>query len=123
MVKDMTRTEKILYILIVLVVSFIIFLFYQNFDKINKNINEFITSVKEPKINIPNDKIIYNRKYSYKTVHDTDNFSPKNIDDDLLVSFLPMSNVSEQGNADLSIIRKYKEVKKGFTSEVIAPSL
>lgn len=40
---------------------------------------------------------------------------PKNIDDDLLVSFLPMSNVSEQGNADLSIIRKYKEVKKGFT--------
>ena len=40
---------------------------------------------------------------------------PKNIDDDLLVSFLPMSNVREQGNADLSIIRKYKEVKKGFT--------
>lgn len=40
---------------------------------------------------------------------------PKNIDDNLLVSFLPMANVSEQGNADLSVIRKYQEVKKGFT--------
>ncbi len=92
MVKDMTRTEKLLYILIVLVVSFIIFLFYQNFDKINKNINEFITSVKEPKINIPNDKIIYNRKYSYKTVHDTDNFSPKNIEDLKSIYYTVLNN-------------------------------
>jgi type I restriction enzyme S subunit len=40
---------------------------------------------------------------------------PKNIDDNLIVSFLPMANVGEQGNIDLSITRPYKEVKKGFT--------
>ena len=77
----MTRTEKLLYTLVVLVVSFILFLFFQNFEKINSDINKFITSMKEPKINIPNDKTIYNRKYSYKTVHETNNFIPKNIDD------------------------------------------
>lgn len=49
----MTRTEKLLYTLVVLVVSFILFLFFQNFEKINSDINEFITSMKEPKINIP----------------------------------------------------------------------
>ena len=77
----MTRTEKLLYTLVVLVVSFILFLFFQNFEKINSDIDKFITSMKEPKINIPNDKTIYNRKYSYKTVHETNNFIPKNIDD------------------------------------------
>jgi type I restriction enzyme S subunit len=40
---------------------------------------------------------------------------PKNVDDDLMVSFVPMSAVSEDGNIDTSDTRPYKEVKKGFT--------
>ena len=77
----MTRTEKLLYTLIFIIISFIVFLFIQNFNKISNNMEEFISNMKEPKINIPNDKTIYNRKYTYKTVHETDNFIPKNIDD------------------------------------------
>lgn len=40
---------------------------------------------------------------------------PRNIDDDLMVSFVPMPSVSEDGHIDCSDIRLYKEVKKGFT--------
>ena len=40
---------------------------------------------------------------------------PRNIEDDLHVSFVPMSAVSEDGKIDASDIRMYKEVKKGFT--------
>lgn len=77
----MTRTEKLLYTLVVLVVSFILFLFFQNFEKINSDIDKFITNMKEPKINIPNEKTVYDRKYSFKTVHETNNFVPKNMND------------------------------------------
>ncbi|MEO0129703.1 MAG: restriction endonuclease subunit S [candidate division WOR-3 bacterium] len=45
--------------------------------------------------------------------------NPKNIDkidDNLEISFLPMKGVEElTGKYDLSIIKKYKEVKKGYT--------
>ena len=54
----MTRTEKLLYTLIFIIISFIVFLFIQNFDKISNNMEEFISNMKEPKINIPNDKTI-----------------------------------------------------------------
>ena len=40
---------------------------------------------------------------------------PTNIDDDLLVSFVPMPAVSEDGHIDGSDIKPYKEVRKGFT--------
>lgn len=40
---------------------------------------------------------------------------PKDIDDDLLVSFVPMPAVSEDGRIDTSGIKPYVEVKKGFT--------
>ena len=40
---------------------------------------------------------------------------PKNIDDDIDVSFVAMPSVSEQGDIDTSIGRKIGEVKKGFT--------
>lgn len=40
---------------------------------------------------------------------------PKDIDDDLLVSFVPMPAVSEDGRIDTSGIKPYAEVKKGFT--------
>lgn len=40
---------------------------------------------------------------------------PKEIDDDLVISFLAMPSVSEDGNVDLSVNRTYGEVKKGFT--------
>ena len=39
----------------------------------------------------------------------------KDLDKDLMVSFLPMSNVSEKGKIDLSIAKPLKEVWNGFT--------
>ncbi len=39
----------------------------------------------------------------------------KTFQDDFMVSFVPMQNVSEEGNVDASIIKHYGEVKKGFT--------
>ena len=40
---------------------------------------------------------------------------PRVIDDELLVSFVPMPAVSEDGKIDCSDIKPYKEVRKGFT--------
>ena len=40
---------------------------------------------------------------------------PKDIDDELMVSFVPMPAVSEDGHMDCTDIKPYKEVKKGFT--------
>ena len=40
---------------------------------------------------------------------------PKNIADDLLVSFVPMPAVSEDGAIDCTDVREYEKVKKGFT--------
>ena len=40
---------------------------------------------------------------------------PKGIEDELLVSFVPMPAVSEHGQMDCSDVKPYKEVKKGFT--------
>ena len=40
---------------------------------------------------------------------------PRNIDDDLMVSFVPMPAVSEDGKINCSDIKPYKEVRKGFT--------
>jgi restriction endonuclease S subunit len=40
---------------------------------------------------------------------------PKGIEDDLEVSFIPMESVQESGEIAGTDIRKYKEVKKGYT--------
>ena len=40
---------------------------------------------------------------------------PRNIDDELMVSFVPMPAVSEDGKIDCSDIKPYKKVRKGFT--------
>ncbi len=40
---------------------------------------------------------------------------PRNIDDELEVSFVPMPAVSEDGKIDCSDVKPYKDVRKGFT--------
>lgn len=40
---------------------------------------------------------------------------PRNIDDDILVTFVPMPAVSEDGKIDCSDARRYGDVKKGYT--------
>lgn len=38
------------------------------------------------------------------------------LEDNCDVSFIPMQNVSEEGTVDVTLIRKYRDVKKGFTN-------
>ena len=40
---------------------------------------------------------------------------PRDIDDDLNISFVPMASVSDSGEMETSEIRKYGELKKGYT--------
>ena len=40
---------------------------------------------------------------------------PRNIEDDLMVSFVSMPAVSENGKIDCSDVRPYRDVKKGYT--------
>ena len=40
---------------------------------------------------------------------------PRDISDELMVSFVPMPAVSEDGKIDCSDVKPYKEVRKGFT--------
>lgn len=40
---------------------------------------------------------------------------PRDIDDEFMVSFVPMPAVTEDGKMDCSDVKSYKEVRKGFT--------
>ena len=60
------------------------------------------------------------KQWEYTTLGKECFLNPKkselqNISEDLEVSFISMSSVSENGNIDTSVIKRYNEVKKGFT--------
>lgn len=60
------------------------------------------------------------KKWKYTTIGKECFFNPKkselqNLSENFEVSFVAMPSVSENGNIDTSIIRKYDEVKKSFT--------
>ena len=54
---------------------------------------------------------------SWEELENLCTINPKNKDlpDDMEVSFIPMQNVSENGEVQANEIRTVKEVKKGFT--------
>ena len=76
----MNRTSRLLLILCILVISFSVYIFYINFDVIMKGIDAFIDSIKDHEVVIPEDTKNH-RVYNYKTVKETNNFNPKNMDD------------------------------------------
>lgn len=76
----MNRTAKLLLILCTLIISFCLYMFYMNFETIMKGINTFIDSIRSHEVVIPSDTKNH-RIYNYKTVKETNDFNPKNIDD------------------------------------------
>ena len=76
----MNRTSKLLLILCILVISFSIYIFYINFDVIMKGIDNFIDTIKDHEVVIPEDTKNH-RIYNYKTVSETNDFNPKNMND------------------------------------------
>ena len=60
------------------------------------------------------------KNWEYTTLGKKCLFNPKkselkNMNENFEVSFVPMLSVSENGNIDTNIIKKYDDVKKGFT--------
>ncbi|MDY6071692.1 MAG: transglutaminase-like domain-containing protein [Bacilli bacterium] len=76
----MNRTSKLLLILCILVISFAIYIFYINFNVIMKGIDNFIDTIKDHEVVIPEDTKNH-RIYNYKTVSETNDFNPKNMND------------------------------------------
>ncbi len=68
---------KIVFFLIVLIISYI---FIVKFDEIKYHAEKLINDYKIDKIIVPDYKI-YNKDYNFKTVHETNNFVPMNMDD------------------------------------------
>lgn len=82
-----------------------------------KQINELHELVKSQFVEMFIDST-ESKKWKEYQLKDVCKMNPKKtemtLDDDDLISFIPMANVSENGEIDVSNIRKVEEVKKGF---------
>lgn len=87
----MNRTSKLLLILCILIISFCVYMFYINFETIMKSINNFIDNIKSHEVVIPNDTKNH-RVYNYKTVSETNDFNPRNIDDLKKIYYTVLNN-------------------------------
>lgn len=76
----MTRTERLLWILVFLTITFISYLFITNYDKLLIDINNLIDKLSGYEVVVPDYKL-NERLYEYQTIELTNNFEPKNIDD------------------------------------------
>ncbi len=88
----MTRTERLLKTLILLVLAFISYIFYLNYDSIIRNFKDFINLFKEAEVIVPYDKTINHLNYQFKTVSETDNFKPTNIEDIKKIYYTVLNN-------------------------------
>lgn len=77
----MQRTKKLISTLVSLIVIFFVYLFLMNFDSCMIYIDKIIDKFYGYEIIIPENETQYNRKYAYKTLSETNNFEPKNIED------------------------------------------
>ncbi len=88
----MTRTERLLRILILLLLAFISYLFYLNHDSIIKNFKSFIDNFREKEIIVPYEQTVHHIDYKFKTVTETTDFKPKNIDDIKNIYYTVLNN-------------------------------
>ncbi len=88
----MTRTEKLLLILIVLVVAFMSYITYLHFGTISKNIRGIFSKFRDEEVIVPYDKTVYHIKYNFKTVKETYDFKPKNIEDIKNIYYTVLNN-------------------------------
>lgn len=85
-----------------------------------KQISELDILIKSRFIEMFGDPITNPMKWDKYKLNDVCNINPKKSNDNRLidnlkVSFVSMSSVSEKGNINASFIKSYKEVKRGFT--------
>lgn len=88
----MNRTEKLFTIFVILLISFISYIFYIKKDEIKEVVSLLILKFKDADVYAPYDKTINHRVYNYSTVHETDNFKPKNINDIKNIYYTVLNN-------------------------------
>ena len=86
----------------------------------NKQISDLDELVKSQFVEMFGDVKKNDKNWKYTTLGKECFFNPKkrelqNINENFEVSFVAMPSVSENGNIDTGIIKKYDDVKKGFT--------
>ena len=91
LVNTMKRTKILSAILVTLVILLISFLIYINYDKILIAVNNIVYYSISNKIDIPG-YTINQRNYEFKTVKPTSNFYPKNIDEVKDVYYTVLNN-------------------------------
>jgi len=88
----MNRTEKLFTIFVFLLFSFTAYIFYTRRDEIKEVTTSFILKFKNNEVIVPYDKTVNHRNYNYKTVHETDDFKPKNINDIKNIYYTVLNN-------------------------------
>ena len=77
----MNRTEKLLMILFILIISFAGYVFYVYRKDVIKSVKLFISNFKENEVIIPYEDTKNHNNYTFKTVKETDDFKPHNMED------------------------------------------
>lgn len=87
----MSRTRKLFNILLLLLFAFGVYYYFTNQEKVSSFVTKTIKKYTRNQIIIPNDTENH-RIYLYKTVSETDNFEPKNIEDIKKIYYTVLNN-------------------------------
>ncbi len=96
MVNNMTRTERLVKILILLTIAFMAYITYLNRANLKENIDNLIHKFKEPEIVVPYDKTVNHLNYNFTTVKETNEFKPYNIEDIKNIYYTVLNNGWEE---------------------------
>ncbi len=96
MVIVMTRTEKLFTILMLLLISFSTYLFFEKKEEVTNVIKSFIYKFKEREAIPPYDKTVNHNQYTFLSVSETDNFKPYSIQDIKDIYYTVLNNGWEE---------------------------
>ncbi|NLC47900.1 MAG: hypothetical protein GX758_00885 [Tenericutes bacterium] len=87
----MSRTKKLLFILISLIIALVSYIFYVRFDLIENKIYEIIFKIRENSLAIPDDNE-YKLEYEFFSLKQASNFKPKNKNDIMNIYYTVLNN-------------------------------
>lgn len=92
----MTRTERLFTILILLLISFSIYLFFQKKEEVTNVIKSFIYKFSERVAIAPYEKTVHHNEYVFLSVKETDNFKPSSVEDIKNIYYTVLNNGWEE---------------------------
>lgn len=87
----MTRTGKLLMIVILLCVLIVSYVLIADFENIMAKVTNFVMNIAEPEIIVPETNK-YKKDFVFETVKETNNFDPKNINDVMDIYYTALNN-------------------------------